>query len=810
MDREKPTTEESVSDRIDSLLKQTRRRFLGTTGAGILAAGSIESVAADSITSTEQSPSTEERVERLLEGMSLEEKAAQLGSVNADDVLDDGELDREAAEELLADGIGHLTRIGGGGSLPPTEAAKTVNELQSLLTETGPQIPAIPHEECLSGYMGPEGTTFPQIIGLASTWDPELVHEMTSTIRQQLQAIGTAQALSPVLDVARDLRWGRVEETFGEDPYLIAAMVSEYVSGLQGSGYDGIAATLKHFAGHGATEGGKNRASLNVGPRVFREIHLFPYEAVIETAGAESVMSAYHNIDGVPATGSEWLLTDVLRGKWDFDGTVVSDYYSIEYLKSEQGVARTPRDAAIMALEAGVDIELPSTNTYNHLVEAVKDGQLAEETLDEAVRRVLRMKVRKGLIDDPFVEADDATGPFNTDEATQLTRHAARESMTLLKNEDKLLPLEDIGSVAVVGPKADNDVGMLGDYTYPAHYPGEEYEFDAVTPLDAIQARDGLDVSYEQGCTTTGPDTSGFDAAANAVADADVGVVFVGARSAVEFSDASGDKRERPRVPTSGEGSDVTDLGLPGVQQELVQRLHETDTPVAVVAVSGKPHSIEWIAEEIPSILYAWLPGEEGGSAIADVLFGDYNPSGRLPVSFAKTVGQQPVYYNRKPNTANKDYVYTDSSPLYPFGYGLSYTDFEYSDFSLSTETVEPFGTVTANVTVTNTGDRSGHEVVQLYTHAVYPSLTRPVQQLAGFERIHLDAGESKQVSFELSATQLAFHDLDMDLSVEAGTYELRIGRSATDIVASGSIEVTDTEEVPEDGRTYFSRTEVQ
>lgn len=810
MRRNEDTDGRSLNNQINAIFKQTRRRFLGMTGSGIVAAGSSAPVVADKMEGDPEVRSTEQRIETLLEDMSLDEKAAQLGSANADDVLDDGELDQEAAEELLADGIGHLTRIGGGGSLSPTEAANTVNELQSLLTETGPGVPAIPHEECLSGYMGPEGTTFPQIIGLASTWDPDLVNEMTSTIQEQLQAIGTAQALSPVVDVARDLRWGRVEETFGEDPYLVAAMVSEYVSGLQGSGYDGIAATLKHFAGHGATEGGKNRASLNVGPRVFREVHLFPYEAVLETTGAESVMSSYHDIDGIPATASEWLLTDVLRNEWDFDGTVVSDYYSIEYLKTEHGVARTPGDAAVMALEAGVDIELPSTDTYEHLVEAVEEGRLAEETLDEAVKRVLRTKIRKGFMDDPFVEADDATDPFDTDEATRVTRNAARESMTLLKNENEVLPLEDVGSVAVVGPKADNDDGMLGDYTYPAHYPDEEYEFDATTPLDALQERADLDVSYEQGCTTTGPDTDGFDAAAEAVAEADVGVAFVGARSAVEFSDASGDERERPSVPTSGEGSDVTDLGLPGVQRELVQRLHETDTPVVVVAISGKPHSIDWIDEEIPAILYAWLPGEEGGRAITDVLFGEYNPSGHLPVSIPKTVGQQPVYYNRRPNTANKEYVYTDSSPLYPFGYGLSYTNFEYGDLSLSTDTIGPFGTVTAEVTVTNTGDRSGHDVAQLYTHAVYPSQARPVQQLAGFKRVHLDAGESKRVSFELSATQLAFHDEQMDLSVEEGEYELRVGRSADDIVTRGTVTVTDTKEVPEDGRTYFSETEIR
>ncbi|WP_049947443.1 glycoside hydrolase family 3 N-terminal domain-containing protein [Candidatus Halobonum tyrrellensis] len=749
--------------------------------------------------------------------MTLTEKAAQLGSVNAEELLDDdGELDEDAVDDHLSGGIGHLTRIGGEGSLSPRAAAETTNRLQEYLREeTRLGVPAIPHEECLSGYMGPEGTTFPQTLGMASTWSPDLMEEVTTTIRSQLEAIGTAHALSPVLDVARDLRWGRVEETFGEDPYLVAAMACGYVDGLQGDG-DGISATLKHFAGHGAGEGGKNRSSVNVGRRELRETHLFPFEAAVHTANAESVMNAYHDIDGIPSAADEWLLTDVLRGEWGFDGTVVSDYYSVEFLRSEHGVAADEEEAGRMAVEAGVDVELPYTDCYGeHLVSAVESGDLAEETVDAAARRVLTAKARKGLLPggDPTVDADAAADPFGTDEADELTTRAARESMTLLKNEGDLLPLDDVGSVAVVGPKADDVQEMMGDYAYAAHYPEEEVELDATTPLDAIDARGaehGFDVRHERGCTTTGPDTDGFDAARDAAADADVTVAFVGARSAVDFSDSDRERVNQPSVATSGEGCDVVDLDLPGVQGDLLRHVHGTDTPLVVVLVSGKPHSVEWVAEEVPAVVHAWLPGERGGEGVASVLFGEQNPAGHLPVSIPKSVGQLPVHYNRKPNTANEEYVYTDSDPLYPFGHGLSYTEFAYGDLSLSVDELAPAGTVTAEVTVENAGDRAGRDVVQLYARAENPDQARPVQELVGFERVDLEAGESARVSFEVDASQLAYHDRDMDLTVEEGPYEFRVGHSAADVATSAGVEVTGTKEVPATGRTYFAETDVE
>ena len=758
----------------------------------------------------DESAPTTRRVEDLLSRMTLAEKAAQLGSVNADRLLDeDGSLDRETARDLLADGMGHLTRIGGEGGLQPEAAARVTNELQRILADTRLGVPAIPHEECLSGYMGPGATTFPQSIGMASTWSPSLVSAVTATIRGEMEAIGTVHALSPVLDVARDLRWGRVEETFGEDPYLVASMGRAYVDGLQGESItDGISATLKHFAAHSASEGGKNRSSVLVGERDLRETHMFPFEAVIETTGAESVMNAYHDIDGVPCASSEWLLTDVLRGEWGFDGTVVSDYYSVDFLEAEHGVTASPRESGVAALEAGIDVELPYTDCYgDHLVAAVENGELAEATVDESVRRVLRMKFEKGLFDDPTVDPAAADAAFDTPGASDLARRAARQSVVLLEN-DGTLPLAADGEVAVVGPKADDPQEMMGDYAYPAHYPEQEVTIEAATPLDAVRSRVGSDaVRYEEGCTTSGRDTDGIAAAVEAATEADVTLAFVGARSAVDFSDPADDDRDNPAFPTSGEGSDVADLGLPGMQAELLDALYETGTPVVVVVVSGKPHALVEASERAAALVQAWLPGEAGGAGIADVLFGEYNPSGHLPVSMARSVGQIPVHYSRRANSASESHAYVDSSPLYPFGHGLSYADFEYGDLVCDAETLDPAGSVTATVAVTNTGERAGRDVVQLYASAESPALARPVQELVGFERVHLAAGETKRVAFEVDATQLAYHDREMNLTVHEDSYQFRVGHSAADITDTATVTIEETKRVPTAGRTYFTTT---
>ncbi len=766
---------------------------------------------------------TARRVEDLLGRMTLEEKVAQLtsaspipvsGSPDDEEAFldDEGTFDPDSARAVLANGIGHLTRVAGGGGLEPERAAEITDELQAIVVEESRHgIPAIPHEECLSGYMGPDGTTFPQGIGLASTWEPELVEGMTDRIRQQMSSIGTAHALSPVLDIARDPRWGRTEETFGEDPLLVAEMACAYIDGLQGSDpSEGISATAKHFAGHGVGEGGKNRSTVQLGEREFREVHLFPFEAAVRKANVESIMNAYHDVDGVPCAKDESLLTGILRGEWDFDGTVVSDYFSVRFLRDEHGVAATGKEAAIQALEAGIDVELPQVEVYDELVEAVEEGDLAEETVDESVRRVLRQKFRKGLFEEYEVHVSDTDDVFGPDAFRDYARTLGRESVTLLKNDD-LLPLDDPESVALLGPKADSPTGQLGDYAFAAHYPEKESNRHVVTPREALTERLGDDVvEYVEGCTTTGSSTDEIEQAVEAAEDAEVAIVCVGARSAVSFADPS--EENRPYRPTSGEGCDVTDLELPGVQQQLVEAVQETGTPVVGVLVSGKPHSVTWMDAHVPAILHAWLPGEEGGTGIADVILGEYNPSGRLPLSIPKHVGQLPVYYARRPNSAHETHVYTDSEPLYPFGHGLSYTDFTYGDLELAADTIGPAGTIEATVDVENTGDEAGHEVVQLYSHEVTPSLARPVQELVGFQRVHLEPGESAAVTFRVETDQLASHDQDMDLVVEPGEFEFRVGRSAADIESTATVTIDgerEFREVPWSARVYGSETEV-
>ncbi len=759
------------------------------------------------------------RVADLLERMTVAEKVAQLTAVPAETIgagerglVEDGELDRAAAEDLLSQGVGHLTRLGGGGGLEPRRAAEITDELQTLLVEeTRLGVPAVPHEECLSGYMGPDGTTYPQGIGLASTWAPQRVRRMTERIRDQLSAIGTAHALSPVLDVARDPRWGRTEETFGEDPYLVARMASAYVEGLQGPDpTEGVSATVKHFAGHAVGAGGKNRSSVGIGERELREVHLFPFEAAIRGSGAESVMNAYHDIDGVPCAADESLLTGILRNEWGFDGTVVSDYFSVRFLRDEHGVASDARNAAVQALTAGIDVELPEIECYDELLGAVEDGELAEATLDAAVERVLRQKVEKGLLDDPGVGPDAVDDAFGPDANRDYARRLARESITLLSN-DGVLPLADgPDSVAVVGPKADTPAGQLGDYAYAAHYPEKESNRRVVTPLDALVDRLGEDaVAHAEGCTTTGPDTDGIDEAVAAAEDGEVALAFVGARSAIAVASEDQEVESRTDQPTSGEGADVTDLGLPGVQSEMVAALADTDTPVVVVLVSGKPHAIPEIDEAADAVVHAWLPGEEGGHGIADVLLGEHNPGGHLPISVPESVGQLPVNYDRKPNSAGEDHVYVDSEPLYPFGGGEHYTSFAYDGFAVDDE-LAPGGTLDATVTVENTGDRAGHEVVQFYARAETASVARPVQELVAFQRLHLEPGERATVTVTVDADQLAYHDRNGDLVVEPGDYEFRVGKSAADVVDRDTTTVTGRREVPLSGRTYFAERDVE
>ncbi len=766
--------------------------------------------------------SVTERVDDLLSRMSLDEKIAQLGSYWVYEIFDGMAFSAAKASQLLGNGIGHITRLGGASNVRPVESASLANQIQKFLIEnTRLGIPAVIHEECCSGYMARGATVFPQAIGVASTWEPELVTAMADVIRTQMRSVGAHHALSPVLDVARDARWGRVEETFGEDPYLVASLGVAYVKGLQGEQLArGIAATAKHFVGYSMSEGGMNWAPAHLGWRELREVYLFPFEAAVREAGLASIMNAYHELDGLPCGASRELLTEILRQEWGFEGTVVSDYFAVNMLTEYHHVARSKAEAAGMALEAGLDVELPFTDCYGDLLrEAVRQGQIPEALIDLSVRRVLAQKFALGLFDQPYVDASLVA--FDTPEQRQLARHIAHKSIVLLKNDGDLLPLDKrLRSIAVIGPNADNIRNLFGDYAYPAHIetlrdmkhranvfnmpvPEDIQEVEdfisTVSILNAIRAKVGPDtqVLYAKGCEVLDSSTDGFAEAVKAAQQAEVAVVVVG------------DKAGLTDDCTSGEARDRAVLTLPGVQSQLVRAVYDTGTPVVLVLVNGRPISLEWIAESIPAIVEAWFPSEEGANAIADVLFGDVNPGGKLPITFPRSVGQVPVYYGHPPSGGRShwkvNYVETSASPLYPFGYGLSYTHFEFANLHIEPAVAEPGAMVTIQIDVRNTGQRSGDEVVQLYTHQAVPYVTRPVQELKGYKRVTVEPGQVKTVTFRLAVNQLAHYDKDRQLVVEPGAVQVMLGSSSQDIRCSGEFQICGEKTRIQGRKVFFS-----
>ena len=753
------------------------------------------------------SQSVDTRVKDLLSRMTLEEKISQLGSVWSTQVVEDGKFSPAKAERLMNDGIGQISRPAASTRLPAQEVAVLVNEIQRFLIEnTRLGIPAIMHEECLNGLMARGATMFPQNIGLASTWEPSLVREITEVIRTQMRAAGLHQGLAPVLDVARDPRWGRVEETFGEDPYLVARMGVSYVKGLQGEDIrKGVIATPKHFAGYGLSEGGLNWAPSHIPPRLFREVYLYPFEKAIKEGGAFSIMNAYQEIDGVPCGASEELLTDILRGEWGFEGIVVSDYVAIDMLQAYHRVAPDKAGAAGLALTAGIDVELPGSDCYaGPLKEQIDKGLVSEELVDRAVSRILRLKLMLGLFENPYVEAGRTARVFDRPDHRKLALEAAQKSIVLLKNEGNLLPLKKkIATIAVIGPNADRWRNLLGDYTYPASVESaatrrraadmpqqdkdaraDQISVPVASILEGIKAKVGADteVLYAEGCEVNSASQDGFNEAIEAVQAADVAVVVVGGKSGSSLDCTSGESRDR------------AELCLPGVQEKLVKAVYDTGTPVVVILVNGRPYTLGWIADQIPGIIEAWLPGEEGGNAVADVLFGDYNPGGKLPVSFPERVGQVPVYYGHKRSGGRSqgwgDYVDGSASPAFEFGYGLSYTTFDFSDLRIEPNKVPLGGKLTVKVDVANTGKRAGEEVVQLYTNDRVASVTRPVRELKGFKRVSLEPGETKTVEFELPTELLAFYNKDMELVVEPGAFKVVVGRSFRDSALEGEFEV--------------------
>ena len=756
---------------------------------------------------------TEERVELLVERMTLAEKLAQLGGVWSTGLVRDDAFSPAAAAEVMAHGAGQITRIAASTGLRPEGLARLHNDIQHwLVTETRLGIPAIVHEEAVGGFCARDAVQFPQAIGLAATWDPDLVHDVADHIRGELLAVGARQALAPVLDVARDPRWGRVEETYGEDPVLVGTLGTAFVRGLQAAGHDaepgdqgrahlrrGVLATAKHFLGYGASDGGRNHAPVHLGSRELREVYAEPFAAAIRDGGLASVMNSYASIDGLAPAASRALLTDLLRDELGFDGTVVADYFSVDLLVTQHRVAPNKAVAAAKALLAGLDQELPASDCFAQLPPLVEAGIVPEAIVDLAVRRVLRHKFNLGLFESPYVDVAAAPRAFGTGAGRDLARRAARESLVLLTNTDSLLPLDPsaLRSIAVLGPAADDPRLLEGDYHYPAHLeilygpdagadptaaallpqsgsafaPGPHLP-DIVTPLGGLRAALlGSDVRVEHaaGCAVVGDDRSGIDAAVELARSSDVAVVCVGGRSGLTLD------------ATVGEARDATELSLTGMQLELLRQVHATGTPTVAVVVSGRVHTLDEVERHSAATLLAWLPGIEGGTALAEVLLGVVAPSGRLPVSLPRNVGQLPVHHAQRAGGDRSQFWgdYTDSptSPLHPFGYGLTTTTFEYSGLDVTEGTTSTPTVV--DVTVTNTGTRAGVEVVQLYAGDLVASVALPDRRLVGFERVELAPGQSASVRFELHPSRLAFHDEENEFVCEPGAFRVEVGGCA-------------------------------
>lgn len=730
----------------------------------------------------DSSKSIEERVNDLIGMMTLEEKLREMGMYDAKYLLHDGVFSSGLAHEFFKGiGIGAMLVP----ALNPEECAKAVNELQRFIIDnTRLGIPALVISECLHGFMSPGATIFPQAIGLACSWDPELVREIASAIAMEASSVGVRQGLAPDLDLAREPRWGRVEETYGEDPFLCSRMGVEYVKGLQGEGKsidrEHIIATVKHFAAHGSPEGGVNISPVPVGERQLRELYLTPFKAAIVEGGALSVMPAYSEIDGIPCSSSKLLLTQILRNEWGFKGYVFSDFSATNMLVQFHHTAEAMGQAGKQVLEAGLDLEAPLINAFgNELLELVKSGQVDEKLIDRAVFRILKVKFLAGLFENPFVNPEYAAKTINCDHHTKLALKAAQESIVLLKNKNNLLPLsKNIESIAVIGPNAG--VAQMGNYCAKKQ--------DVVSPLEGIKNKvlPQTRVTYARGCGISELSKDGFSEAIEAASNAKVAIVVVGDISMTECGIGWG--TESNEAATCGEGNDRTELDLPGVQQDLVEAVVKTGTPTIVVLVNGRPLSICWIVENVPAIIEAWYPGEKGGTALADIIFGDVNPSGRLTVSFPKAVGQVPVYYNHKPSARGiyhrpgfpgnpgMDYVFMDTKPLFEFGYGLSYTTFEYYDLQVNPVKILPDENVKISVVVKNVGEREGKEVVQLYINDMVSSVTTPVKALKRFKKVNLKPGEEQKVIFTLTPDDLSLVDEYMETIVEPGFFEVMVG----------------------------------
>jgi beta-glucosidase len=721
-----------------------------------------------------------QRVADLLKRMTLQEKIGQLGWLYRPGILDTtGKFNDQNALEAFREFFNPDSKMSSH------DAAVLRNAMQRYLVEKTPLgIPALMQGEALHGFMSNGATSFPQALGLASTWDPALVRQVFTAAADEMASAGVNQAFTPVLDLARDPRWGRTEETYGEDPYLVSRIGVAAIEGLQGPNIlidrHHVLATAKHFAVHGEPEGGTNTAPGNYSERIIRESFLVPFRAAVEEAQVGSVMASYNEIDGIPSHVNAWLLDQLLRQEWGFRGYVTSDGGGLQMLVTPHHVAADNADAARQALAAGVDFDLSDGSVYRTLFDQVKEGKVPEWEVDRAVARILASKFRLGLFEDPYVDPDYAQRIINSPEHRQLALRAAQEAVVLLKNEGNVLPLNlsKLKTIAVIGPNAA-DVHLGGYSREPAH---------SVSILEGIRERVGTaaTVVYSEGCKITEgiqgwrawyegavklPDAASqlksLQAATEVARKADVAIVVVGENESTN--------REAWEEYHLG---DRDSLDLIGYQDQLIKSVVETGTPTVVFLINGRPLSINYAVEHVPAIVEGWYLGQEGGTAAANVLFGDINPGGKLPISFPRNVGELPDYYDHKPS-ANRSYLFNGRKPLFPFGWGLSYTTFRFDHLRVDPATIGTGGEATVMVDVTNTGSREGDEVAELYIHQRVASVTRPVMELRGFKRLHLKPGQKEAVEFKLTPRELEMLNRDMHWVVEPGLFDVLVGPSS-------------------------------
>ncbi|MDR1852385.1 MAG: glycoside hydrolase family 3 C-terminal domain-containing protein [Propionibacteriaceae bacterium] len=774
---------------------------------------------------------TGERVEALLAEMTLTEKIAQLGaywdhsketdvaSVGLTEVNPEGQVapdaftgaepegqvapdagaaQSETFEKAAVHGLGHITRVFGTRPVSVEQGMAEQAYYQNFLIDnTRLGIPAIVHEECLAGLTAYSATAYPVPPSWGASFDPELAYAIGKAIGQDMRELGVHQGLAPLLDVTRDYRWGRVEETVGEDPYLVGTIGTAYVRGLQTSGID---ATLKHFAGYPASKAARNHAPVSMGWRELRDVMLTPFEMAVRVGGARSVMNSYCDIDGVPALASGKLLTDILRGEWGFSGTVVSDYWAVPFLHREHLIAPTLGKAAAIALEAGLDVELPDSTGVSELKPLVESGQVPLELIDQAVRRVLRAKCRHGLLDEGWRSPAPESIDLDKGTSRELARWGAEEAVVLLAN-DGILPLTSPGRVAVIGPVAGEPRTLFGCYSFPNHvlsrYQGAPLGIAAASILDKLGER--FTCEYVPGTDFRDPDESGIQGAVEAAKNADVVILTLG--------DIAGlfDRG------TSGEGCDAETLELPGAQAKLADAILALGKPVIMLLVSGRPYALGRYAPRVNAIVQAFMPGEEGAGAIVDVITGAREPIGHLPLSIPNHVGGQPgTYLGGKLAQASAGISNLDPTPLYPFGYGLSYTSFAYGSLSLSADSIPSDGTVEVYVEVRNTGSRFGVAVPQLYLSDEYAEVVRPVKQLVGFARVELEPGQTKRVTWQLHADRTAFVGAAERFIVEPGKFKLAVGEHAGEPRLETEFEITGERRDVHTGRILETPTEVE